>query len=529
MESSTNFTDSQEASWERFCDLLWYGEEVGCWLDISRMNFSLKQLSDLQPKIQLALEAMDSLEAGGVANPDERRQVGHYWLRNPEIAPNQNITDSIQEEIKLIDDFGKKIIKGEIKNNEKKSFTDVLWIGIGGSGLGPLLLVKALKEVNNGLKFHFIDNCDPEGINCVLDGIGDKLNTTLFVTVSKSGGTPEPKIGMEQVRFHAEYSSINWPSQSVAITMSGSKLYNQAKEEAWLRIFDLPDWVGGRTSITGAVGLLTCSLIDVDIKSFLNGAKSMDILTRNKECKNNPAALLSLAWWFSGDGKGKRDMVLLPYKDKLEVFSRYLQQLVMESLGKKRDRKGDIVNQGISVYGNKGSTDQHAYVQQLRDGLDNFFVTFIEVLDDNYPSNQKLPSPGNHLSGFLQGTRSALTEAGKQSITITIKSLNEFSLGALIALYERSVGIYAELVNVNAYHQPGVEAGKKAAQEILELQIYVKEHLEKFGQIDLSNIDSNKFQKESFFFVIRHLVMNFKGYTVQGNWNNPSTLIIKKT
>ena len=107
----------------------------------------------------------------------------------------------------------------------------------------------------------------------------------------------------------------------------------------------------------------------------------MDELTRNACLKENPAALLSAAWFFTGDGIGKRDMVVLPYRDRLQVFSKYLQQLVMESLGKKFNRKGEIVHQGISVFGNKGSTDQHAYVQQLRDGIDNFFCVFIELLD----------------------------------------------------------------------------------------------------------------------------------------------------
>ena len=131
------------------------------------------------------------------------------------------------------------------------------------------------------------------------------------------------------------------------------------------------------TSITCAVGLLPAALIGDEIKKFLDGGSQMDELTRVKDIKNNPAALLSLSWFKAGNGKGFRDMVVLPYRDRLEVFSRYLQQLVMESLVNKLDRDGNQVNQGIAVYWNKGSTDQHAYVQQLWDGIDNFFVTFI--------------------------------------------------------------------------------------------------------------------------------------------------------
>lgn len=166
-------------------------------------------------------------------------------------------------------------------------------------------------------------------------------------------------------------------------------------------------------------------------------------------------------------------MVILPYKDRLLLLSRYLQQLVMESLGKELDLDGHPVHQGIVVYGNKGSTDQHAYVQQLRDGPDNFFATFIEVLEDREGPSSEVgegATSGDYLLGFLLGTREALTEEGRSSITITIPRVSPQTVGALIALYERAVGLYASLVNINAYHQPGVEAGKKAAGRVLELQ-----------------------------------------------------------
>jgi glucose-6-phosphate isomerase len=142
------------------------------------------------------------------------------------------------------------------------------------------------------------------------------------------------------------------------------------------------DWVGGRTSELSAVGLLPAALQNISIRSILGGAKEMDAATRIPDLRRNPAALIALAWYYAGNGKGEKDMVVLPYKDSLLLFSRYLQQLVMESLGKEKDLDGNLVYQGIAVYGNKGSTDQHAYVQQLREGLSSFFVTFIEVLKD---------------------------------------------------------------------------------------------------------------------------------------------------
>ncbi len=197
------------------------------------------------------------------------------------------------------------------------------------------------------------------------------------------------------------------------------------------------DWVGGRTSELSAVGLLPAALQGFDIDALLAGARAMDEVTRNTNPRQNPAALLALMWYHAGKGKGQKDMVVLPYKDRLELFSRYLQQLVMESLGKEKDLSGAIVHQGLAVYGNKGSTDQHAYVQQLREGINNFFVVFIEVLKDRAgPSMEVDPgvTSGDYLSGFLQGTRRALFENDRESITITLNAVSPESIGTLIAL-----------------------------------------------------------------------------------------------
>ena len=166
-------------------------------------------------------------------------------------------------------------------------------------------------------------------------------------------------------------------------------------------------------------------------------------------------------------------MVILPYKDRLELFSKYLQQLVMESLGKADDLNGRRVEQGLVVYGNKGSTDQHAYIQQLRDGRNDFFATFIEVLKDRESASMEVEpgiTSGDFLQGFFLGTRRALHENQRESITLTIEEVSPRTVGLLIALYERAVGLYASMIGINAYHQPGVEAGKKAAGEVIALQ-----------------------------------------------------------
>jgi glucose-6-phosphate isomerase len=200
------------------------------------------------------------------------------------------------------------------------------------------------------------------------------------------------------------------------------------------------------------------------------------LATRAADGRANPAMLLALSWLHATGGRGgRRAMVVLPYKDRLLLFSRYLQQLVMESLGKEKDLAGRVVHQGLTVYGNKGSTDQHAYVQQLRDGVDNFFVLFVRVLEAGGSALEVDPgaTAGDYLHGFLLGTREALAERERESMTLTIARVDARSVGALIALFERAVGLYASLVGINAYDQPGVEAGKKAAAEALALQARV--------------------------------------------------------
>ena len=281
------------------------------------------------------------------------------------------------------------------------------------------------------------------------------------------------------------------------------------------------DWVGGRTSITSVVGLMPMALAGIDIEDFLNGAAQTDAKTRNSEVQENASMLLALAWHHAGNGKGDKSMVILPYKDRLRLLSSYLQQLVMESIGKELDRDSKLVNQGINVFGNKGSTDQHAYVQQLRDGPENFFATFIEIRQTSARQGMEVDpgiTTGDYLEGFLRGTRKALFESGRKSITISIPYLNAYYLGCLVALYERAVSFYAGLININAYHQPGVEAGKAAAGQFLEILSMVESQLHSSnGQpftaeeiADMINTDP-----EETFHALCHLAANRKSITVE--------------
>ncbi|MCC6552920.1 MAG: glucose-6-phosphate isomerase [Polyangiaceae bacterium] len=507
----------QDDLFARFRALLFHDAGLGFWLDVSRIRFEEGFLERAEPRIQDALARMAALEAGAVANPDERRRVGHYWLRAPELAPEPALRAAIEGTSARIQRFAADVHAARVRPERAARFRKLLVVGIGGSALGPQLAASALGSPADRLQPFFFDNTDPDGFDRTLDAIGDDLGATLAIIISKSGGTKETRNGMLELAAAYRRLGLSLGAHAVAVTGEGSELDRHAAEHGFLSRFPMWDWVGGRTSELSAVGLLPAALQGLDVAGLLAGARAMDERTRSRETRRNPAALLALAWLSATGGAGKKDMVILPYKDRLELFSRYLQQLVMESLGKRLDLDGREVCQGIAVYGNKGSTDQHAYVQQLRDGLDNSFATFIEVLRDRARAGEVVEvepgiTSGDYLSGFLQGTRRALSEGGRESITISIDALDARSLGMLIALYERAVGLYAWLVNVNAYHQPGVEAGKKAAQAVLDLEARVIAALAAAGgrAMTLEEVAAaaGAGDLETVFWILRHLVAN---------------------
>ncbi|MCB9850757.1 MAG: glucose-6-phosphate isomerase [Phycisphaerales bacterium] len=462
--------------WKRYCQHLCTCEDLGFTLDISRMHFADGFFEQHAGAADRAMTAMAELESGAIANPDEKRMVGHYWLRAPQLAPNAEIRGEIEQCVARIKAFAAEVHAGKIAPPCGGKFESLLLIGIGGSALGPQFVDDALRTTDDPLRFWSFDNTDPDGIDRTLARIGDGLKRTLAVVISKSGGTKETRNGMLEAKHAYESAGLVFAKHAVAVTGEGSALYETAQVEGWIDTFPMWDWVGGRTSQTAAVGLMPAALQGFDIDALLEGARMMDAHTRNREVASNPAMLLALMWYDAAKQRGLRDMVIIPYKDRLALFSRYLQQLVMESLGKEHDLSGAVVHEGIAVYGNKGSTDQHAYVQQLRDGLANFHVTLIEVLCDRDGGSIEVEpgvTSGDYLNGFLQGTRAALADGGRESITITVNEVSPRTVGALIALYERAVGFYATMVNINAYHQPGVEAGKKAAGEVIALQAQV--------------------------------------------------------
>lgn len=499
--------------WKRHRQYLCRVPAIGLTLDVSRMRFDDGFLDRMAPAIQRAFEAMDALEGGAIANPDENRRVGHYWLRAPHLAPKPEDGADIRKTIAAVKAFAVEVHSGAIHPPTALRFTHVLVIGIGGSALGPMFVADALgNPATDRMRVDFVDNTDPDGIARTLQSLAGQLRETLCLVTSKSGGTPETRNGMLLVAEAYTAAGLEFTGHAVAITMSGSHLDQTAIAQGFLARFPMFDWIGGRTSELSAVGLLPAALQGLDIEGLLAGAAACDEATRQHDLRRNPAALLALMWHHATGGNGQKDMVVLPYKDRLLLFSRYLQQLVMESIGKRLDLQGNRVDQGLTVYGNKGSTDQHAYVQQLRDGVHNFFVVFIRVLESGGSALEVEPgvNAGDYLHGFLLGTREALFENHRESLTISIPRVEARTVGGLIALFERAVGLYASLVGINAYHQPGVEAGKKAATSILALQGEVLSTLSPTPQTveQIAAAIGISDSAETIFLLLEHLVAN---------------------
>ncbi len=522
------------AAWSRFRSLSLSVPDLPLLVDLSRTSLPDDALASdplVREAFPEAFSAMESLEAGAIANPDEGRRVGHYWLRAPGLAPDPALHAAIDGTLAKIRLFASFVHAGKIAPPSGGKFESLLVIGIGGSALGPQLVADALSSPADPVRPFFLDNTDPDGIARELARIARAggLARTLTVVTSKSGGTKETRNGMVEAAAAYRAEGLDFRAHAMAVTQEGSELDLLARKEGWIDRFPMWDWVGGRTSVLSAVGLLPAAIQGVDIDGLLAGAAACDVWTRIPDVRRNPAAMLALAWHRETGGRGAKDMVVLPYKDRLLLLSRYLQQLVMESLGKEKDLAGRTVRQGISVYGNKGSTDQHAYVQQLREGVDNFFATFIEVRKERGDGLPALEveegvTSGDFLLGFLLGTRDALSENGRSSVMLTIDEVSPRSLGVLIALFERAVGLYASLVGINAYHQPGVEAGKRAAAKVLDLQrLVVRDLLARRGAFrsaeEIGRSINVPDAEETIFRILEHLAAN----PVRGISRRPGT------
>ena len=381
-----------------------------------------------------------------------------------------------------------EIVKN-IKNYVKEiSFCECFVVlGIGGSALGAVALFNALRHTyHNELpqskrrhpRFYCIDDADPERLNALFDIINP--HKTVFNIITKSGATSET---MSQYLIVVEYLEKRLGQKAkghiVATTSEDSgNLIKIAKEKGY-KTFFIPKSVGGRFSVLSPVGLLPAAAVGIDIDALLDGAKKIDEVCRKTDFKNNPA-LLTATLMYMAYRNGANISVMMPYSFGLRTISDWYCQLWGESLGKAENRLGEKINVGQTPVKALGVTDQHSQVQLYVEGPFDKVVTFIRV--ENFRSDVVIPNgcetypDVNFLCGHSlaeltnaeqKSTEYALKKAGKINWTITIDKIDEFNIGGLMYFFQMQTAYMGELLNINAYNQPGVEEGKNAAYAIL--------------------------------------------------------------
>jgi glucose-6-phosphate isomerase len=273
--------------WTRFQKFFVRYPQLGFSIDISRMAFEESLLDSMAPSIEKALAQMKALEAGAIANPDEGRMVGHYWLRNSALAP-ADLRAEIDETLEATLKFAADVHSGAITAANGQKFTRVLVVGIGGSALGPQLVAQAITPANPPLEISFFDNTDPDGMDRIAAQIGAELATTVTLVISKSGGTKETRNGMLEAAAAYKAQGLDFSKHAVAVTGPGSELDKYATAQGWMTRFPMWDWVGGRTSVMSAVGTIAAALQGVDVRGFLAGAAAMDAETRSRPITRPP-------------------------------------------------------------------------------------------------------------------------------------------------------------------------------------------------------------------------------------------------
>ena len=311
-----------DALWQRFQEYYLSYDDLGFSLDISRMRFPDDFFAKMQPKVQHAFAAMRELEAGGIANPDEKRMVGHYWLRNPQLAPNDRAAERHRGHEPTIKKFASDVHVGRISAPNGRPFEHILLIGIGGSALGPQFVADALGTTHDQMDIFFFDNTDPDGFDRVLEKIGNGLCDHTSQSSSQNPAARKKRAtGCSKPRRAFKKAGHKFPQHVVAVTGVGSELDQVAEKAGWLARFPMCDWVGGRTSV---IARWVCCRWRCKASILTTSSPAPRRWTRRRGSlneKQNAAMLLALMWFYAGDGRGKKDMVILPYKDRLALFS----------------------------------------------------------------------------------------------------------------------------------------------------------------------------------------------------------------
>ncbi len=452
---------------------------------------TLKLLLQLAEEVKLK-EAIKSQFSGETINKTEGRAVLHTALRAPKTAnfkvDGEDVMPEIYEVKEKIKNFTNEVVNGARKGHTGKTFTDVVNIGIGGSDLGPAMVVDALQYYKNDLNTHFVSNVDGDHVNEVIK----KLNpeTTLFVIVSKTFTTQETLSNANTIKEwflkSAPEAAIAKHFVAVSTNIKNVKAFGIDENN----IFPMWDWVGGRFSLWSAVGLSISLAVGYDnFNSLLNGAHKMDEHFKNEDFAGNiPVILALISVWYNNFFEAESEAII-PYSQYLNQFATYLQQGIMESNGKSVDRNGKPIDYqtGTIIWGEPGTNAQHAFFQLIHQGtklIPADFIGFAESLHGNQDHQDKL------MSNFLAQTEALLNGKTEQQVvaestqsnviafkvfqgnkptnTIFINKLTPESLGKLIAMYEHKIFVQGIIWNIYSYDQFGVELGKQLANKILQ-------------------------------------------------------------
>ena len=413
---------------------------------------------------------------GSTINETEKRSVLHTALRSSEIK-NPELKKEIEASIEKITSISDHINSGKKLGSTGRKITDVVNIGIGGSHLGPDMVTEALSYYSHGIKPHFVSNIDPDFTSKLLE----KLNpeTTIFIIVSKTFTTIETLENAKKIRKWFIKNLNEGSIKDHFIAVSNNTIAPKEFGISSDNILSIPEWVGGRFSLWGSVGLIISIIIgSKNFKDFLKGAESMDLHFRNSPFeKNIPVILALISIWYNNFFKCETEAVL-PYNQFLEKLPDYLQQASMESNGKSIDRSGDKLKYetGSIIWGSTGTNAQHAFFQLMHQGtkvIPSDFIAFKKSLYGDKAQHDILTS------NFLAQTNALMMgktyagneihkniEGNKPSNAIVINKLSPTNLGALISMYENKIFTVGSILNVFSYDQWGVELGKSIAKDI---------------------------------------------------------------
>lgn len=364
-------------------------------------------------------------------------------------------------------------------------FDNLVVLGIGGSALGNIALQNTLKpfnwnflskdERNGKLRIFIIDNVDPDFVASILDTID--IRKTLFNVISKSGSTAEAMSNYLIARGLIETYGLD-PKKHLIFTTDPEKgVLRKIANEENIMTLEIPQNVGGRFSVLTPVGLLSAYAAGINIEALYDGAKSA-YSSLSKKLLENPAALIALTHYLYYQ-KGRNISVMMAYSNRLYHLADWYRQLWAESLGKKLDNNGNVVNVGQTPVKALGAVDQHSQVQLYNEGPDDKIITFLRT--EKFNRDIKIPNvhdeealsylQGKKLSQLLNneqlGTEAAIAEHGKPSLKITFPTIDEFHVGEFFMTYELATTIAGELFNINPFDQPGVELGKKITYALM--------------------------------------------------------------